>query len=229
MVAPDMATVISCVLTDAPLSGQACAQIWKEAVDASLNCVTVDGDTSTNDTAVLMAAGEGLSDSSGNAEGDVLAIGSDGYGLVKDAIKAVSIELARSIARDGEGATKLVTVAVTGAPCDKDARKIALAIGNSPLVKTALFGCDANWGRVAGAAGRAGVPFDQGRLAITFAGVKVCEGGTAISFNEDEAFLALSKPEVEVQVDLGAGLGQARIWTCDFSYDYVKINGEYRS
>jgi len=222
MIAPNMATVISCVLTDAPLSKGACQQIWDEAMGKSLNCVTVDGDTSTNDTAVLMSSGQALS-------GVTIGMGDEGYSEIKDAITGVCIELARSIAKDGEGATKLVTVKVAGAPTDADARTVALSIGNSPLVKTALFGCDANWGRVAMAAGKAGVAFDQSKMSIMFAGIEVCKEGTAVPFSEEIAAQALNQSEVEVSIDLGVGFGEATIWTCDLSYDYVKINGEYRS
>jgi glutamate N-acetyltransferase/amino-acid N-acetyltransferase len=222
MMAPNMATVICCVLTDAPLKKRALEAIWTEAIDVSLNCMTVDGDTSTNDTAVLMSSGAGLYDNK-------IGIGDAGYDALKDAITAICIELARSIARDGEGATKLVNVEVTGAATDADAKTVALAIANSPLVKTALFGNDANWGRVAMAAGRAGVAFDQRRMAITFGGMEVCREGTAVAFSESEALRALDQPEVDLTVDLGAGEGRAHVWTCDFSYDYVRINGEYRS
>jgi len=222
MIAPNMATIISYVLTDAPLSKEACQQVWSEAMSKSLNCVTVDGDTSTNDTAVLMSSGAQL-------YGEEIAVGDSGYEEIKDAIIAVCIELAKAIARDGEGATKLITVNVTGAADADDAKAVALSIGNSPLVKTALFGCDANWGRVAMAAGKAGASFDQAKMAITLGGIEVCKEGTALPFDEDSALSALDQSEVEVRVDLGAGSAAATVWTCDFSYEYVRINGEYRS
>jgi len=222
MIAPNMATALGFVLTDAPLSVEACQQIWDEVVNESFNCVTVDGDTSTNDTAMLLSSGATL-------YGSEIGVDDAVYEQIKDAIKQVCVSLATSIARDGEGATKLVTIEVTGAPSDTDAKTVAMTIGNSPLVKTALFGNDANWGRIAMAAGRAGIPFDQERISITLAGIEVCKDGTAVPFDEDAAFAALDQSEVCVDVDLGAGEGHARIWTCDLSYDYVRINGEYRS
>lgn len=222
MMAPNMATVICCVLTDAPLTKEALKAIFGQAIDESLNCMTVDGDTSTNDTAILMSSGLGLYDTR-------IEDGDPGYSDIEMAITTICVELARAIARDGEGATKLVNVYVSGAATSADARTVALEIGNSPLVKTALFGNDANWGRVAMAAGKAGVAFDQSKMAITFGGIEVCKDGTAVGFDEDEALAALDREEVDVHVDLGAGECCAHIWTCDFSYDYVKINGEYRS
>ncbi|MCL2492047.1 MAG: bifunctional glutamate N-acetyltransferase/amino-acid acetyltransferase ArgJ [Coriobacteriia bacterium] len=222
MVAPNMATVICCVLTDAPLSKGAMAHLFADAIDESLNCMSVDGDTSTNDTAVLMSSGAGL-------YGHTIDESHTGFSALKAAITQVCIELARTIAKDGEGATKLIDVTVSGALTDEDARTVALTIANSPLVKTALFGNDANWGRVAAAAGRAGISYDQSKMAITIGGIEVCKAGTAVPFCEDQAFAALDRPEVEIHVDLGVGEGHALIWTCDLSYDYVKINGEYRS
>ena len=133
------------------------------------------------------------------------------------------------IARDGEGATKLVTVTVSGATSTSDAEKAAFAIANSPLVKTALFGNDANWGRVAGALGRSGAELDPDTFDIDFAGIPVCRGGAAVGFDEDEALEALKQPEVTISVNLNLGEGAATVWTCDLTYEYVRINGEYRS
>ncbi|MCL2024266.1 MAG: bifunctional glutamate N-acetyltransferase/amino-acid acetyltransferase ArgJ [Coriobacteriia bacterium] len=224
MIAPNMATMIGCVLTDAPLTQEACAEIWHEAVAQSFNCVTVDGDTSTNDTAVLMSSGVNLGHAPIDSVTDAAA-----YAALKKAITAVCTTLAHAIVRDGEGATKFVTVTVTGAPSDTDARTVARTIADSPLVKTALFGNDANWGRVAAAAGRAGVAFDPCKLSISFAGIEVCSHGSAVVFDEKAAAAALARPEIELTVDIGAGEGSAQIWTCDLSYDYIKINGEYRN
>lgn len=233
MIKPNMATMIGCVLTDAPLSKEACVTLLKSVTNDTFNCVTVDGDTSTNDTLVLMASGAYLD----NGEvidpphaDEILLDSLTDYEAVHDAVRDVCEELAKAIARDGEGATKLVTITVKNAGTDDDAKKVAMTIAESPLVKTALFGNDANWGRVAGAAGRAGVTFDQNKLCVTFAGIEVCHNGGALPFDEDEAFAALDKPEVGVVVDLGNGdTGHATVWTCDLSYDYVRINGEYRS
>jgi len=221
MIAPSMATMIAVLTTDAPLTSEGCDAALHLAVSQSFNRVTVDSDTSTNDMAVLLA--------SGGSGGEPIDPDSDDFALVAEAITAVSSELARMIARDGEGATKLVTVRVTGAASDADADLAAFAVANSPLVKTALFGGDANWGRVAGAIGRSGAEVDPDAFDIDFAGIRVCRGGTATGFDEDEAAVALSASEVEIAVNLNLGHGSAVVWTCDLSYEYVRINGDYRS
>ncbi len=221
MIAPNMATMLSVITTDAPLTPVACEAALKHAVALTFNRVTVDMDTSTNDMCVLLA--------SGKAGGGEIEAGSPEYALVQEAIHAVAGELARMIARDGEGATKLVTVKVTGAASDEDAEKAAFAIANSPLVKTALFGNDANWGRVAGALGRSGADVDPAAFDIDFAGIAVCRAGAATGFDEGEALSALKQPEVTISVDLHLGAGEATVWTCDLTYEYVRINGEYRS
>lgn len=221
MIAPNMATMLSVITTDAPLTTEACDTALRYAVATTFNRVTVDMDTSTNDMCVLLA--------SGAAGGDEIAPGSAAFELVQQAVHEVARELARMIARDGEGATKLVTVTVTGAATTDDAEKAAFAIANSPLVKTALFGNDANWGRVAMAIGRSGADLDPDGFDIDFAGVAVCRSGAAVSFDEDEALEALRQPEVSVEVDLHLGIAEATVWTCDLTYEYVRINGEYRS
>lgn len=220
MIAPNMATMLGVVTTDAPLTPEACEAALKSATSVTFNRVTVDSDTSTNDTVVLMASGAG---------GGEIGPRHASYAPVAAAITAVCLQLARMIARDGEGATKLVIVNVSGASDERDAEKAAKAIADSPLVKTALFGRDANWGRVAMAAGKSGARVDQGNLAIRFAGIEVCKDGTAVGFDEDEALEALSADEVHIDVDLGAGEANAAVMTCDLSYEYVRINGEYRS
>jgi len=221
MIKPNMATMLAVVTTDAPLTSDACAAALAEATKRTFNRVTVDSDTSTNDMALLMA--------SGAAGGAAIDMHSPHYEAAAAAIEEVCAQLARMIARDGEGATKLVTVTVTGASTEDDAEKVAFSIADSPLVKTALFGNDANWGRVAMAVGKSGAAVDQTRLAIRFAGIEVCKDGTAVGFDEDEAFAALDTDEVEISVDLGLGEGEATVLTCDLSYEYVRINGEYRS
>lgn len=221
MIAPNMATMLSVVTTDAPLTSEACDRALRDACATTFNRVTVDGDTSTNDTLVLMA--------SGAAGGEPISSDSPSFPLIAEAVRAVCAHLARMLARDGEGATKLVEVVVTGAASEADAGKAAFAIADSPLVKTALFGNDANWGRVAMAAGKSGAALDPDRLAIVFAGIEVCRNGTAVAFDEDEALRALDAAEVTIEVDLGRGAGTATVLTCDLSYEYVRINGEYRS
>ena len=230
MIKPNMATVIGVLLTDAPLTPAAADALLRSVADQTFNCVTVDGDTSTNDTLILMASGAYLESDSSTA-GDASTIDADHPELpaAEAAIGAVAEYLARAIARDGEGATKLIEVWVSGAPSFLEARTVAHTIAESPLVKTAIYGNDANWGRVAAAAGRAGVAFDQADLAITFAGIPVCHSGTAVPFDEDEALAALSQPEVTVEVSLGAGPGTARVLTCDLTHEYIRINGEYRT
>lgn len=221
MIAPNMATMLSVITTDAPLTSAACDKALRAAVETTFNRVTVDSDTSTNDMCVLMA--------SGAAAGDSIDTDSEAFASVSAAIHTVARELARMIARDGEGATKLVTVRVAHAVSRRDAEMAAFAIANSPLVKTALFGRDANWGRVAAAAGRSGAELDPERLDIWFAGIEVCRRGGAVPFDEEAALAALSEAEVEIEVDLNLGEEEATVWTCDLSYDYVRINGEYRS
>jgi len=221
MIAPNMATMIAVITTDAPLTSEACDVILRHAVGLTFNRVTVDMDTSTNDMCVLLASGAN--------GGERIPASGEAFELVKEAVHAVAGELARMIARDGEGATKLVTITVSGATSESDAEKAAFTIANSPLVKTALFGNDANWGRVAGALGRSGAAVDPNAFDIDFAGIPVCRGGAAIGFDEDEALLALKQPEVAIEVDLHLGEGRATVWTCDLTYEYVRINGDYRS
>lgn len=221
MLKPNMATMLSVITTDAPLTPEACDHALRTAAATTFNRVTVDGDTSTNDTLILMA--------SGAAGGEPIDVGDHALTVFVEALRVVSMELSRMLARDGEGATKLVTVTVDGASSDEQAASAAFAIADSPLVKTALFGNDANWGRIAMAVGKSGADVDVDRLAIRFAGIEVCRDGTAVPFDEDAAAAALDVPEVAIEVDLGLGAGSATVLTCDLSYEYVRINGEYRS
>jgi glutamate N-acetyltransferase/amino-acid N-acetyltransferase len=221
MIAPNMATMIAVITTDAPLTSEACDAALRSAVRTTFNRVTVDTDTSTNDMAALMA--------SGAAGGAPIDAESPAFAPVSAAVHAVCEALARMIARDGEGATKLITVTVTGAATDPDAELAAFAIAGSPLVKTAIFGRDANWGRVAMAIGKSGCALDADAFDITFASIDVCRAGTAVPFDEDAALDALGAADVAIDVDLHLGDGAATVWTCDLTYDYVRINGEYRS
>lgn len=221
MIRPDMATMLAFLTTDAPLDPAACDAALRSAVARTFNRVTVDSDTSTNDMCALMA--------SGAAGGAPIPPGDPRFEPLAAAIEHVCGELAKMIARDGEGATKLVTVTVTGARDEADAERAAFAIAESPLVKTAIFGGDANWGRVAMAIGKSGATLDPARVRIVFAGVLTCENGTAVPFSEEEAARALAEPEVEIVADLGVGTASATVWTCDLTYEYVRINGEYRS
>jgi glutamate N-acetyltransferase/amino-acid N-acetyltransferase len=221
MIAPDMATMLGVLTTDAPLTSEACEVALRAAVDLTFNRVTVDSDTSTNDTVVLLA--------SGAAGGEPIAVADPRFQRVAAAVRVVSAELARMLARDGEGATTLVTVTVTGAASESDALRAARAVADSPLVKTAVYGRDANWGRVAMAVGKSGASLEPSALAITFAGIEVCRAGTAVPFDEKAALAALSEDEVGIEVDLGIGAGEATVLTCDLSCDYVHINADYRS
>ena len=144
-------------------------------------------------------------------------------------MRVVATDLARKIAADGEGSTKLVTVSVMGAASEADADAVARAVANSPLVKTAVFGHDANWGRVAAAAGKCGVPFDQARVDIDFMGVPVCRAGLTVPMDEEDMLRRFEAPEIDITVDLGMGEDAARVWTCDLTHDYVTINGDYRT
>ena len=218
MIAPNMATMLSVITTDAQVDPDLLQSALTAAVNGSFNCVTVDGDTSTNDTVLLLASG---------TTGVRLQRGTLDFARFEQALTRVTMELARAIARDGEGATKLVEVRVHGAPDDAAAARIAQTIANSPLVKTALFGNDPNWGRVLAAAGRAGVSFDPNRVALQFAGIPVVENGQPLPFDRQVASAAIKTPEVLIELTLAEGDGHAVVWTCDFSYDYVRINADY--
>lgn len=221
MIMPNMATMLAFVTTDAPLTSESCDAALRSAVDATFNRITVDSDTSTNDMCLLMA--------SGAAGGEPVEVGDVRFGAVAAAVHVVCGELARMIVRDGEGATKFIEVTVRGAASDDDARDAAMSIANSPLFKTAIFGGDANWGRVAMGVGKSSAHVDPARLEIIFAGITTCKEGAAVPFDEDAATTALAADEIEVVADLHIGDGSATVWTCDLSYEYVRINGEYRS
>jgi glutamate N-acetyltransferase/amino-acid N-acetyltransferase len=221
MIAPNMATMLGVITTDAPLTSEACDAALRAATDLTFNRVTVDSDTSTNDTVVLMASG---------ARGGAPITSSDPrFEPIASAVLGVCAELARMLARDGEGASKLITVTVSGAASAEEAEVAARAVADSPLVKTAIFGRDANWGRVAMALGKSGAQLDTARLAIRFAGIEVCRDGGALAFDEERALAALAADEVSIDADLGVGTHSATILTCDLTYDYVRINGVYRS
>jgi glutamate N-acetyltransferase/amino-acid N-acetyltransferase len=226
MIHPNMATMLCFITTDAAISRDMLDRALRRAVARSFNRVTVDGDTSTNDTVIIMANGE-----AGNPP--IKAEGPD-YGVFAEALEALCVKLARAMARDGEGATRLVTVQVRGAADEGAAELLARAVASSSLVKAACFGADANWGRVLCALGYAGVEFDPASVDVRFAGaageILVCGAGAAVPFSEEEAKRILSGEEIEIRIDLaGGGPGAAAVWGCDLSYDYVKINGDYRS
>lgn len=221
MIQPNMATMLCVLSTDAPLTPEAAHAALLSAVRQTFNKVTVDSDTSTNDTCILFATGA--------AGGEDIDEASPAFPAVAAAIKGVCTNLARQIAADGEGSTKLVTVDVLGAASQADADKVAFAIANSPLVKTAIFGHDANWGRVAAAAGKCGVPFSQEDVDIDFMGVPVLRAGLPVPMDEDDMLRRFEQSEIDIAISLGAGEAHSRVWTCDLTHDYVKINGEYRT
>ena len=223
MIRPNMATMLGFLATDAGIAQPLLDQLVKEAADASFNCITVDGDTSTNDSYVMIASGQ--SGANFAAEGDA------GWAEVKAAIIAVSVELAQAIVRDGEGATKFITIAVEGGKDVEECRKVGYAIGHSPLVKTAFFASDPNLGRILAAVGYAGIgDLDVDGVKVWLDDVLVAEkGGRAASYKEEDGARVMAQAEITVRVDLGRGAAKASVYTCDFTYDYVKINADYRS
>jgi len=221
MIHPNMATMISVITTDVNISRKLLDKALKEVVKHTFNRVSVDGDTSVCDMVIIMA--NGLADNAGIVEED------ENYNKFKDALNLVCTSLARMIAKDGEGATKLIEILVDGAQSEDDAYKAACAIAKSPLVKTAIFGEDANWGRIITAVGYSGAQFDTEKVDILLGNLLVCKNGTAQKFDEAEAKKILQEKEVKIHVKLNNGNFSDRMWTCDFSYDYVKINSSYRS
>jgi glutamate N-acetyltransferase/amino-acid N-acetyltransferase len=226
MIRPNMATMLGFVATDAGIGAGLLAQLAKDAADQSFNCITVDGDTSTNDSFVVI--------STGAAGLDVDAASPHWPGL-RAAVFAVAQELAQAIVRDGEGATKFITIKVGAGATAEECRKVAYAIGHSPLVKTAFFASDPNLGRILAAIGYAGIDdLDAAGVRVWLGSgdeeVLVSEnGGRAASYREEAGSRIMKNAEITVRVDLARGSSQATVWTCDFSYDYVKINADYRS
>lgn len=223
MIHPNMATMLGYIATDAAVSQDALENIIQYAVNQSFNCITVDGDTSTNDSLILMAT-----NFAGNAQ---VEIGSADFIALRDALTDVAIELAQAIVRDGEGATKFMTVTVEGGKDATECRKVAYAIAHSPLIKTAFFASDPNLGRILAAIGYAGVDdLDVDKLDLYLGDVLVAEkGGRAASYNESQGAAIMQASDILVRVVLNRGSATTTIWTCDFSYDYVKINADYRS
>ncbi|MBY6277081.1 bifunctional glutamate N-acetyltransferase/amino-acid acetyltransferase ArgJ [Symbiobacterium thermophilum] len=221
MIHPNMATMLGFVTTDAAVDAAALREALREATDRSFNMITVDGDTSTNDMVLVLANGL-----AGNPR---IMPGSAHYRAFADALAAVLIHLAKEIARDGEGATKLIEVRVKGAATLSDARKAARAVCGSNLVKAAVFGEDANWGRVLAALGYSGAQFDPGRVDLWLGDLQMMRAGEPVAFDEAAAARVLREKEVVFTADLHAGECEATAWGCDLTYDYVKINGSYRT
>ena len=224
MIMPNMATMICVVTTDAPVADAPLHEALVRAVGRSFNKITVDSDTSTNDSCIALASGAAAPAGAARFEP-----GSPAFARFEAALTAVCEDLARQMAADGEGASRLVTVRLSGAADDADADLAARAVANSPLVKTAIAGRDANWGRVAAALGKSGAAFRQQDVDIDIMGIPVCRAGLTVPFDEDEALRRFEAPEVVIDVDLGAGESATTMWTCDFTHDYISINGDYRS
>lgn len=223
MIHPNMATMLGYIATDAVISQAALNIIIHHAVNRSFNCITVDGDTSTNDSLIMMATNQ-----AGNAE---IAEDNADFIALRDALTEVAVILAQTIVRDGEGATKFMTVTVENGKSDAECRKVAYAIAHSPLIKTAFFASDPNLGRILAAIGYAGIDdLDVNAIKLYLGDVLVAErGGRAVSYQEEQGAAVMKEPEISVRVDLARGNAAVTIWTCDFSYDYVKINADYRS
>lgn len=226
MIAPDMATMLSFIFTDAPISAAVLQSLLKTGVEDTFNAVTIDGDTSTSDTLLAFATGaaaaEGAPRITRAADPKLKAFTKAFHGVLAD--------LAEQVARDGEGARKLIEIIVDGATSKKSARKIAMSIANSPLVKTAVAGEDANWGRVVMAVGKAGEPADRDKLSISFNGIRVAtKGARDPSYNEAEVSALMKEQKIQIKVNLGLGKGTDRVLTCDLTKEYVTINGDYRS
>ena len=222
MIRPDMATMLAYIGTDLAITESLLHKCLEKAVQTSFNAITVDGDTSTNDACILMATGQ-----AGNVE---ISSENDAYYLFETTVVEICEFLAQAIIRDGEGASKFITLDVVHGASYQDARDIAYTVAHSPLVKTALFASDPNWGRILAAVGRAGVAIDLDKIEIFLDDVCIVnQGGRAASYTEEQGQAVMSQDEINIRIDLHAGDNSARIWTCDLSYDYVRINAEYRS
>jgi len=223
MIAPDMATMLGYIFTDAHIAPKLLQDMLNTATARSFNCITVDSDTSTSDTVLAFATG-------GSGTEILNASTDDGADAFQAALNDLCLQMAHLVVRDGEGASKFIQISVTSAQSDESAKKIALSVGNSPLVKTAIAGEDANWGRIVMAVGKAGEPADRDRLSISFGGIKVAaDGGVVPDYDETPVARHLKQQDIEIAVDLGLGTGCATIWTCDLTHGYISINADYRS
>ena len=224
MIRPNMATMLAYLATDAAVSGASLQELWREAVEDSFNRVTVDGDTSTNDAALLIATG-----AAGNPVIDSSA--HDDYPVPREAVRSLALELAQALVRDGEGANKFVAVEVSGGRDEAECLEVAYTIAHSPLVKTALFASDPNWGRLLAAMGRADIEaLDVDQVAVRINGVLIVEGGCrAASYTEEQGVAAMTPTDITIAIDLQRGNAASTVWTSDLSYDYVRINAEYRT
>jgi len=223
MIAPDMATMLAFVATDAKLPADILQTLLQKGAGQSFNCITVDGDTSTSDTLLLAATGEAKHPKPKSAGDPILK-------EFRAALDSLLTDLAVQVVMDGEGAEKLVTIDITGAASAAAARRIGLSIANSPLVKTAIAGEDANWGRIVMAVGKAGEAADRDKMAIKFGAITVASNGQRhANYDEERVSAYMKRPEIEIEVAVGVGRGTGRIWTCDLTHGYISINGDYRS
>jgi glutamate N-acetyltransferase/amino-acid N-acetyltransferase len=223
MIAPDMATMLCFLATDAKIPPAALQAALKTGVDKSFNATTVDSDTSTSDTVLLFATGQAKHP----------RVPAEGGPLLREfraALADLLLDLALRVVRDGEGAQKLIRIDVTGAASARSARKVGLAIANSPLVKTAIAGEDANWGRIVMAVGKSGEPADRDRLSVAIGGIWMAKAGSVVpGYDETPVVAHMKGREIAIAVDLGLGAGKATVWTCDLTHGYIDINGAYRS
>ncbi|MDH7602803.1 MAG: bifunctional glutamate N-acetyltransferase/amino-acid acetyltransferase ArgJ [Armatimonadota bacterium] len=220
MISPNMATMLCFVTTDAAISPGLLKRMLVEAVHTTFNCLTVDGDMSTNDSVIVLANG---------CSGCRIDCGTEAAELFGRALSQVCLDLAKAIARDGEGATKYVEVIVDGAASAEDAKRAGMAVAKSPLVKTALFGNDPNWGRVLCAVGASGARVEPDKVSLWFGDVQIVNNGEPTQFDLDAVRSVMSCKDLQIRVDLGIGAGRAKVYTCDLSYDYVRINAEYHT
>ena len=221
MIQPDMATMLCFITTDAAIAQPLLQAALSEVVEVTFNMISIDGDMSTNDMAIVLANG-----AAGNAT--ITEKGKD-YEIFRDTLKELCTGLSQRIAADGEGATKFLTIHVTGAKSFENAKQVGMSVAKSPLVKTAFFGEDPNWGRVICAVGYAGVPMEPEKTVVKFGGIPVYANGVGASFDEAALRKVMAEHDVAIDVELGLGDAEATVWSCDFSYEYVKINGEYHT
>ena len=221
MIQPNMATMLCFITTDASIDSALLQEALSEITEVSFNMISVDGDMSTNDMVVVLANG-----AAGNAK---ITEKNEDYAKFYDTLLSICQGLSQRIAADGEGATKFLTIHVTGAKSFADAKTIGMSVAKSPLVKTAFFGQDPNWGRVICAVGYAGVPMDPEKTVVKFGGIPVYAHGVGAEFDEDALRKVMAEHDIVIDIDMGAGKEEATVWSCDFSYEYVKINGEYHT
>ena len=215
MIAPNMATMLAVVTTDAAVPSGPLQELLSQAIQRTFNCITVDGDMSTSDTVILMANGDGAE------------LGERDCARLYEGLEYACRQMAQAIARDAEGSSKLITIAVRGAATEAEARQVGIAVANSSLVKTAAFGNDPNWGRILCAMGYAGVEFDPETVRVSLCGTDIYGNGAGLDFDEDKLSAAMQEEEMAIDIDLAMGKAAAEIFTCDLTYEYVRLNAEY--